>query len=230
MRDEEATKGARKVLAIQDIVLDFSKWQSRQCWNYGGPFCDVVGLRCGCKEFQLEIPRRPSITRLPGSLRLCRHLRFSLPFHSTQSDRGKMLSRGPRRARCLPVELARWSRSNSTIPTPHPPPARPPLAPTTFSDKSAPRPVYERPEQIRGMPPNSAPSFAKPHVTSATVEGAIPTPDASAAGEKTVKEVMAESFSGPSRPRMVYPLPPKKPRDLPKLGVSSSLTHHRAWS
>ncbi|WVQ83601.1 hypothetical protein IAT38_005742 [Cryptococcus sp. DSM 104549] len=92
-------------------------------------------------------------------------------------------------------------RSASTAP----PPPRTPVEPTTFSDKSAPRQVHMRPELIRGMP--GAPGG----VLGAGPYGTVPrkkseVPRRAEGGE--------ESFSGPSRPRMMYERPGG--RDLPK--------------
>ena len=139
--------------------------------------------------------------------------------HSSHS--GAMMSRTGGRARrqlasCLRLEV-HPARCFATAPPPLPgtssSASRKPIEPTTFADKSAPRQVYERPEQSRGMPPANAPSFSKP-LTSASSDAAT--------GEgKPVKEMtLEEAFSGPSRPRLVYAIPSRKRKDLPKLGVS----------
>ena len=84
----------------------------------------------------------------------------------------------------------------------------PRIQPTTFSGKSAPREVHERPEKLRGMGPNSGQFWAKPG------EGA----GSHSAGGPMKPGPAAEQFGGPSRPRLVYERPGD--RELPRLKVS----------
>ena len=151
---------------------------------------------------------------------------MSIQFTSVFALQTAMMSRAACRSHrqlVSPLRLEAY-RSRCYATTLQPPPplsssastsaSRKPIEPTTFADKSSPRQVYERPEQSRGMPPASAPSFSKP-LTSASA--------AAAGAGKPVKEMtLEEAFSGPSRPRLVYAVPSRKPRDLPRLGVSVS--------
>ncbi|ORX33650.1 cytochrome oxidase complex assembly protein 1-domain-containing protein [Kockovaella imperatae] len=84
---------------------------------------------------------------------------------------------------------------------------RKPLESTTFSDKSSPREVYERPETSRGMPPEGAPSFSKRAIE----------------GDDSKEMTLEEAFSGPSRPRLVYAVPSRKTKELPRLGTKVPL-------
>ena len=88
-------------------------------------------------------------------------------------------------------------RFNSSIPRS----PRETLQPTTFSEKSAPKTVHDRPEQIRGFPPTkSGPQWER------------------SVKSETVAEPSEEAFDGPSKPRLVYARRPR--RDLPDFTVS----------
>ncbi|KAK1927482.1 cytochrome oxidase complex assembly protein 1-domain-containing protein [Papiliotrema laurentii] len=110
----------------------------------------------------------------------------------------------PRSSNLLPA--LRLVRYNTSAP---PPPPRATITPTTFSEKSSPRNVHDRPEQIRGFPPaKSGPQWQKTSAASASKPG-------SATGESGVKRTAPaeEAFDGPSKPRLVYSRGPR--RDLP---------------
>ena len=101
------------------------------------------------------------------------------------------------------MPLLRSIRLNSS--STKPPKAE--VTPTTFSDKSAPRNVHDRPEQIRGFPPmGSGPKWTKP----------APKTDSA---ESERKEY--DAFDGPSRPRLIYARQPR--RDLPDFKVGPDL-------
>lgn len=92
--------------------------------------------------------------------------------------------------RLHPVRLAR------PLSTARPPP---PVEPTTFSGKSVPRQVHERPEASRGIPPWTPSTKTFPRAS-----------------------VESEAFAGPSRPRLMYDRPEE--RDLPQLKVGGFTT------
>jgi hypothetical protein len=120
----------------------------------------------------------------------------------------------PSRASLTTLRLVRLA-STTTPPAP-PPPPRQPVSPTTFSEKSSPRNVHDRPEQIRGFPP-SRKSTTSPQA--ATTDGDGPLTEHGAAGHKWTSNVVEEeAFDGPSRPRLLYSRQPR--RDLPSFGVS----------
>jgi len=120
-------------------------------------------------------------------------------FLPTHSHTTTMLTRPLHRQ---PFSLLRLIRLNSTSSTPPPPTsARAQVQPTSFTEKSAPRNVHDRPEQIRGFPPaKSGPQWQKP-VTAGTPQS----------------ENGGQAFDGPSRPRLVYARGPR--RDLPSFKV-----------
>jgi len=108
-----------------------------------------------------------------------------------------------------PFSLLRLIRLNSTLP-PSPPPNTPrgQVRPTSFTEKSAPRNVHDRPEQIRGFPPaKSGPQWQKPTPTG---------PAATSTGDG------GQAFDGPSRPRLVYARGPR--RDLPSFKVGPEIS------
>lgn len=99
------------------------------------------------------------------------------------------------------------ARRYATVAKPTTPQAStgPRIQPTTFSEKSAPRQVHERPEKLRGMGPSSGQFWAKPGEGAGSNSGGGPGRPGPA----------AEQFGGPSRPRLVYDRPGE--RELPKL-------------
>ncbi|KAK4687627.1 cytochrome c oxidase assembly factor 1, partial [Tremellales sp. Uapishka_1] len=77
---------------------------------------------------------------------------------------------------------------------------KPPPTPTTFSGKSSPQNIHERPEQARGIPPVAKiRTAAGPTLPRQTSDGP------------------SENFKGPSKPRLVYERPAE--RELPKLTI-----------
>jgi hypothetical protein len=77
-------------------------------------------------------------------------------------------------------------------------PPRIPVAPTTFSAKSSPREVHERPEVLRGLSPTS--KISSPH-----------------GGQISPSQATIDAFEGPSRPRLLNDRTGR--RDLPPLKV-----------
>ncbi|WVO13263.1 hypothetical protein L204_100876 [Cryptococcus depauperatus] len=95
----------------------------------------------------------------------------------------------------LPLQLTRTTSRVRSFASQSPPP--PSQEPTTYSSKALPRQLHEHPEIPRGMPPLSQ----KKRATSGPM----------------YRQVEAEAFSGPSKPRLLYERPSAGRRELPKL-------------
>lgn len=101
-----------------------------------------------------------------------------------------------------------------------PPPPRPPVEPTTFAGKAAPRDVHMRPGLRRGLPPND-PRIAKPweKEQKERLEAQRKAFAAQGGDPRNISSTdEPRNFDGPSKPRPVYTRP--NHRELPIFKVS----------